>query len=56
MRVVRDDCCTCDIKSVGVRLTLDEAKLLAAEIRNTPGSWPGPFSQRLTERIEKVTR
>ncbi len=56
MRVKRDDCRACDTAQYIVRLTHDEAVLLAREIRNATISWPGPLSQRLTERIEKVTR
>lgn len=56
MRVKHADCATCDTAQLVVRLTWDEAVMFANEIRQHPGPWPGPLSQRLTERIEKVTR
>ncbi len=56
MRVKRDDCGACDTAALVVRLTWDEAVVLANEIRMTPGPWPGKFSERLVTRIEKLTR
>lgn len=56
MRVYRSDCPGCNTFQVTVLMTRDEATLLADEITKAPGPWPGPLSERLTARINKVAR
>lgn len=56
MHVRKNHCGACESSQLVIRLSLDEAVALAREIRNSPGPWPGPFSERMVEQIEKITR